>query len=634
MCGILATQTRKKIEASVLKESLSKIYHRGPDASNTLQLDPSFIFNLHQTDSCHVSFGHNRLEITGIDNGMQPIFNEDKSIYCVVNGEFYDFKSIRQELISKGHTFSTQTDSEILVHLYEIYGVNCLDYLHGEFAFALYDVKKNAWFVARDRFGIKPMNWCQNNGNLYFASEAKAFIPFFDLKLNQNAVWFSQNFQYLPQNSSIFEGINCVKPACFLWIDNKHNSYQIKEHIYYHVPSNITNDSMEYATEKIKNLLDQAVKKRIPEEVNFCAHLSGGIDSSSICSMAAQYNLKDAFTISFTDDDFYNEKQAALTTAKHLGLNLNVVEVNFAQIISNIPKAVYHAEGLSINGHLSGKYLLNKAISEAGFKVALSGEGSDEIFMGYSHLKQDFLSANSLSQMETNYLGGFQLPDGLTLDLQKIKDEFGFIPTWLAAKSSMAHKFSSIWSSEFIQKNSNPNSWFLDDFNSSVKDFSNYSPMKKSSMAWSKYCLSGYILKVLDDAQSMAFAVEGRLPFLDTELVNYALSLPDSYYFDGNIEKNILRKIFSSKLPASITQKTKQSFMSSPITKALSDKKIYQQVEEILNNEYFIKQNIFEKDQINKHLISWREKPNPATEPILMTLLCIASLCSEFKLER
>jgi asparagine synthase (glutamine-hydrolysing) len=607
MCGFIAGQSKSPWNPKKIFQGLENINHRGPDGAE-------FVIDN------NIMLAHARLSIVGLNNGVQPIRNMGISI--VVNGEFYNYEEIRKDLIDKGFQFQTESDSEILIYLYLLHGVNCLDYLHGEFAFVLHDHRNSTWFCARDRFGIRPLVWHKSDNGFLFASEAKALTPFIDLKLDKEALWFSQNFQYLPQDRTMFTNLNMVKPSHFILIKNG----DVKEVNYWNPPINNTTDSISVATEKIEHLLNQAVAKRVPKEVKACTHLSGGIDSSSVTYLAAKHGIKDSFTISFTDDGFYNEVNEAKLTADKVGSNLHIVEVNLNKILTSIPKAIYHAEGMSINGHLSGKYLLNKAIREAGFKVAFSGEGSDEIFMGYSHLKQDYLSKDSLSQMEKSYLSGVQLPSGKTLTLDEIEQHYGFVPTWLKAKSSMAFKLSNLWTEDFSNKES-PNIWFTE--NNQVP---NYSNLKKSSFLWARYCLSGYILKVLDDAQSMAFSVEGRLPFLDTQLVDYVWSLPDSYYFNGNIEKHILRNIMNGKLPDEIVNKTKQSFMSPPLTRALQNKENKDFVLELLNNQYFINQHIFDSKKISKQLELWQQNPTPDSEPILMTLLSIASLCKEFKL--
>lgn len=606
MCGFISGQN-KSWDTSKIKEALALLNHRGPDSSN---------FHV----SGKMMMGHARLSIVGLDNGTQPLYHDN--IWAVVNGEFYDYKNIRSQLMAKGFHFKTSTDSEILIYLYILHGERCLQFLHGEFAFTLYDANKDIWLCARDRFGIRPLNWTKEADTLLFASEAKAMQPFKTLELDKENLWFSQHFQYLPQDKSIFKDINMVKPAHYLWIEKN----TVHEKCYWMPNPNITTDSLEQATEKIDFLLQSAVEKRIPDEVKACTHLSGGIDSSSVSYLARKYNVQDSFTISFTDDGFYDEAQFAQMTADKIGSRLHIVPVTFRDILEAIPKAIYHAEGFSINGHLGGKYLLNKEINRAGFKVALSGEGADEIFMGYSHLKQDFLSKESLSVMEQTYLSGVQLPSGQTFDLSQIEKKLGFVPTWLKAKSSMANKLSNLWSDDF-KKNDSPNEWLMSNL-----DVGQYSKLKQSSFLWSRYCMSGYILKVLDDAQAMAFSVEGRLPFLDTQLVDYVWSLPDSYYFDGNIEKNILRKIMKDKLPDEIVHKTKQSFMSPPLTKALQNSRDEKYITDLLNNSHFTNQNIYDSNKIAAQLELWKSSPTPDSEPILMTMLSIASLCQEYKL--
>lgn len=607
MCGFIAGSNSSGWNPRQVEEGLSMIFHRGPDAQSYF-IDKN------------IMLAHTRLSIVGLQNGVQPI--DSHGIYIVVNGEFYNYETIRRDLIDKGFHFNTHSDSEILIYLYLLYGTDCLQHLEGEFAFVLYDSRKNLWFCARDRFGVRPIHYTKTPHGFMFASEAKALTPFLSLQLDRQALWFSQHFQYLAQGKTLFKDISIIKPSHYIII--KDNS--IVETCYWIPGETQTTDSLETAHEKIEHFMRQAVERRIPQEVKACTHLSGGIDSSTITQLASEYNIQDAYTISFTDNKFYNEVELAQLTAQKLGINLHIVPVNFTDILQSIPKAIYHAEGLSINGHLGGKYLLNQAIREGGFKVALSGEGSDEIFMGYSHLKQDYLSKSSLSSMETGYLAGFQLPSGDTFDLGKVEQRLGFVPTWLRAKSSIAHKLSFLWSPDFSQQRS-PNEELIDNM-----QLLNTTNLKQSSFLWSRYCLSGYILKVLDDAQSMAHSVEGRLPFLDTQLAHYCLSLPDDFYFKGNIEKHILRNIMREKLPQEVVDKTKQSFMSPPITASLSQKDNEDYIQSLLTNPHFVDSNIYDPQLLQEQIKKWRDNPSNDTEPVFMTILSIASFCQEFKL--
>jgi asparagine synthase (glutamine-hydrolysing) len=613
MCGIICGQS-KNININEVKNSLIKLNHRGPDESNSIILNDAFL-------------GHTRLSIVDLINGQQPISNENNNIYAVVNGEFYDYQDIKNKLIKNGHVFKTNSDSEILIHLYEEYGTNCLKYLHGEFAFVLYDKSQKRWFAARDRIGIRPLQYYFNNNNFFIASEAKSLFSFNNIKaeFDKESFWFSQHLQYLPLDKTIFKNIDMIKPGHYLIFNDNDVP---KQYCYWNLKDIKQNNNITFheAKEKAVDLINKAVEKRIPKEVSWTTHLSGGIDSSIVSSIAHAKNINDkvSFTIQFTDDNFYDESILAQETANHIGVKLIKIPVTFSDILSNIPKAVYHSEGLSINGHLGAKYILNKTIKEHGFKVAMIGEGADELFMGYSHLKQDYLSSNSLQSMEKQYLTGFQLPDENTLDLTSINETLGFIPTWIAAKSSMAFKFKSLWNKDFNLKN-NP-------YDIVAKDLLGYSSkLKACSASWTQYCLNGYILKVLDDAQSMAHGVEGRLPFLDTELIEYMYSIPDNLYFYENIEKGILREGFKDSLPKNIINKTKQSFMSPPVNRFLKDKQFKSLIEEfIFDNNNFKNLEIFDLNLLEGLILNSTKNQADNFEPIIMTVLCTGIIAKKF----
>lgn len=607
MCGIIAGNIN--VNNKEIITSLDLMSHRGPDNKNYIKLDNIFL-------------AHARLSIVDIVGGQQPLVNEDNSIFAIVNGEFYDYEEIRKDLINKGHILKTKSDSEILIHLYEEYGVNCLKYLHGEFAFILYDKRYNRWFCGRDRMGIRPLQYYFKDNVFIIGSEVKSILAFNKVKteFDRESYWFSQHLQYLPLDKTLFKNINMIKPGHYLIIEG--DSYPL-QYEYWSLKSikEIDNINFNEAKEKVIYLLEKSVKKRIPKEVKWATHLSGGIDSSIITSLAANYNNNvSSFTISFIDDDFYNEYEYAEETAKHLGVNLISIPLSFQDMIEAIPMSVYHAEGLSINGHIGAKYILNQEIRKNGFKVALSGEGSDEIFMGYSHLKQDYLTYNALNNMEKSYLKGFQLPDDNMLDLSILQEKNGFIPTWIKAKSSMAYKFRNLWHDNFK---------YDDIYEKIIPDLKNYSSnLKSSSGIWSQYCLSGYILKVLDDAQSMAHSIEGRLPFLDTELIEFMYSVPDNIYFYNDIEKGLLREGFKNKLPERIIKKTKQSFMSPPINRFLSNKQFQLLMEEyIYENKNFKNMELFDFSKLRLMLNNNKEN---SVEPILMTILCTGILLKKF----
>jgi len=614
MCGIICGEA-SRIGGTRLQDALESLVHRGPDDGGLVLFDKVFM-------------GHRRLAIVGIADGEQPMFNEDNSIVISVNGEFYDTEPLRRELEQKGHQFKTGSDSEVLLHLYEEHGTDCLKYLHGEFAFALYDRNRKRWFCARDRAGVRPLQYHFSGSRFFIASEAKALFALgVRPKLDRDSVWFSQHLQYLPQAGTLFEGVKMIKPAHFILVE----AGRLTEHRYWNI-NEVQETAMHFdeARDRAVALLEQAVARRIPHEVKWACHLSGGIDSSIVSALASRHTQdRHCFTVRFTDDAFYDETPFARETAAHLGATLHEVPASFSDILARLPDAIYHGEGLSINGHLGAKNLLNEAMRAAGFKVALTGEGADELFMGYSHLKQDYLSANSLSSMENTYLAGVQLPSGPTLDLSAVQHQLGFVPTWLAAKSSMANRFRQLWAPSFHQKG-NP---YLDMLTESGVLAATVSPLKKSSSLWMQYCLSGYILKVLDDAQAMAHSIEGRLPFLDTALMEFMWQVPDALHFTEGLEKSLLRKGFASQVPASVLNKTKQSFMSPPVQRALKDARFKQQIQGyLLDNSRFYDQGLFERTAVEAFLTQCEQEDGPANEPILMTLMSLALICERFKL--
>lgn len=615
MCGILCGQSQDPRTLEKVDAGLRAIAHRGPDGAAVLMRGQVFL-------------AHTRLAIVGVEHGTQPLCNESGTVFASVNGEFYGHRAIRQKLQAMGHVFKTESDSEVLIHLYEEYGVECLEHLHGEFAFALYDTQLERWFCARDRVGIRPLQYVHDETQFIIASEAKAlFAVGVPAKLSRSNYWFSQHLQYLPRAGTLFEGVHMVPPASYLLVDK--TGARVRR--YWNI-NDVREQSMTFdeAKEHSGLLLRQAIRRRTPDEVKWACHLSGGIDSSIVSAVSqSQPGAGHCFTVRFTDDGFYDESPFARVTADHIGAELHDVPVSFGDMLDAMPKAIYHAEGLSINGHLGAKYLLNKAMRDAGFKVALTGEGADEIFMGYSHLKVDHFSNLALSQMERTYLSGVQLPSGSTLDLSEVHRRLGFIPTWLAAKSSMAAKLQPMWHSNF-QDATNPYVQLLDESGIALAPVSN---LKKSSSLWTQYCLSGYILKVLDDAQAMAHGIEGRLPFLDTKLMEFMWSVPDDLYFHEGVEKGLLRKGFASELPASGVNRIKQSFMSPPTHWAMKQPHYKARIEEIvLDSQHFAGQNLFSRAALESFLKQCETNDAPSNEPILMTLMSTALLCEEFSL--
>lgn len=616
MCGIVCGESFNPSLGERVVQGLAALAHRGPDGSGVARIGPVFM-------------GHARLAIVGGSEGVQPLWSEDRSVSACVNGEFYGHDEIAKQLRKRGHVLGSESDSEILIHLYQEMGTSCLSKLHGEFAFALYDSVKKLWFCARDRMGAKPLCFWSEPGSFVCASEAKAlFAMGIPARLDRQALWHAQHMQYLPLGSTFFEGVKMLPPASMMLV----SAGKCEVCKYWELGEGGSSTmSFEQACDESARLLKKAVLSRIPDAgIPWACHLSGGLDSSAVAAICAEAGYKvDCFTVAFPDDGLYDETPFARETAQFIGTKLHVVEARYANMFQEIDQATWHAEALSINGHLGAKRLLNHALSKAGVKVALTGEGADEIFMGYAHLKQDMLSDGALGAMEKAYLAGVQLPNGPTMDLEPIRSLLGFVPTWIAAKSSMAKKFEPMWHEGFMFE-SNPGAEMLKE--AGITRPATSKP-KSSSELWMKYCLAGYILKTLDDAQSMAFGIEGRLPFLDTELMEFAWSLPDEMLFHGGVEKGLLRRALAPMLPPSVVAKTKQSFMSPPMQRAMERPELRKEaMDRILGSSRLRDARVYDNAKVESFLNDLSAAQSPSYEPILMSLLTLSSLCEAFKL--
>lgn len=519
MCGILVCSN--KVSSAKFNDALKSLRHRGPDGFD------SAICGKYK-------LGHTRLAIVGGKTGKQPIWNEAKTIAAVVNGEFYEMSKLRGQLIKLGHKFSTQSDSELVVHLYEEYGFEALNKLRGEFAFALVDSVTNQLWVVRDRFGIRPIFFGRKKGEIVIASKAETVLSILNLRsqIDPSSLNFASQYQYLPQQHSWFKGVKILPPGFELIIS--HGS--LKFNRYWKLPKeqgHTTNNIRE-----LKRHITEAVKIRIPKEVKACTHLSGGVDSSIITLIAQRYGVNNAFTVSFPGKNEYDELNYTRKTAKQIGVDLNVVEVTLKDILENFKEAITTAEGTCINGHGVAKYLLSKCISKNGFKVALTGEGADEIFYGYGH----FLIEAGIKPAMDEKVKGIHTP--LKLPTRHI--------VWTQAKVELMRPLRNMLC-EFKKKN-----------------LTSELGIEAAAQTWITYCLGGYILQTLDDGMGMAHAVESRLPFLDHKLVEWVKqNVPTKEHMRGPLGKTRLREGFKDELPE-VTNRIKRPFMAPPIQLALA----------------------------------------------------------------
>lgn len=530
MCAILGG-VGKVPDIGSIALAMASMGHRGPDGSGRHMAKTGFV-------------AHARLAIVDPANGEQPIFNESGSIAAVVNGEFYDSECIRSKLIASGHKFRSRSDSEILVHLYEEHGVKCLDYLNGEFAFLLLDGEK--LFAARDRFGVRPLFLHKSPDGIYFASEEQALGKLLGLpcRLDTETMAFASMFQYTPEDRTWFEGISSLPSGNFALADGR--SLAIRR--YWEAPWKCADNEGSDQSELLQRI-GSSIRKRVPSEARACCHLSGGLDSSII---AAESGLP-AFTIGFTGGSGYNEAKLAEGTAEHLGIPLTVVPVSGQDMALNFASVAKKNAAPFINSHAVAKYILSREINAQGFKVALTGEGSDELFFGYTHLQQDFHGAShsefSVAGIHTPRPGGsddFSLP--------------GYTPTWIKAKHQLfapvRHVLGITMEREALARTK---------MTLVMQELGNISPAEAGTASWTRFALQSYILRSLDDRMGMTHAVESRIPFLDHGLWEFVRSnWSIAAHFIGP-EKSILRELYRNRLPEHVITGAKHPFMAPPV---------------------------------------------------------------------
>lgn len=510
MCGVIAKYAPGgSVSPQDLTAAIKALNHRGPDA-NGHWISPNG----------EAGLAHARLSIIGLNNGAQPIASADGQIQIVVNGELYDFERIREELKRRGHRFSTESDSEIALHLYREYGVECLQHLRGEFAIIIWDEKAKRLFAARDRFGIKPLVYAHYNGQLFLASEAKAlFAMGLPAAWDDESFFQASNMQYTLPNRTLFARVRQLEPGKYLLAhDNNVHTFTYWD-LNYSRSEPVLKLSEKEMIEGCRHQLKEAVRLRMRADIPVCAHLSGGLDSSAVVALAMQVtnNPVQCFSVSF-EEESYDERALAAEMARKAGADFHPVKVSQSDLIERLSDAVYYSEGLAVNGHLTAKYILNREIARNGYKVALTGEGSDEVLAGYAHLRSDLFKTDGREHLLADLHAsnkasqGIMLMHGQSLALKAVEEKLGYVPGFLEAKGSLGHKMCGLLSDDFTTRFKTYDAYerFLSSFDVEGQ-LSKRNHVYQSLYLWTKSALANYILKTLGDGMEMANSVEGRL---------------------------------------------------------------------------------------------------------------------------
>lgn len=572
MCGIVALFSRRDpVSAAALERATRSLYHRGPDGQRHW-ISPDR----------RVALGHARLSIIDLTTGDQPIASEDERTRIVVNGEFYGYEAIRRELEQSGHHLRTRSDSEIALHLYQDIGVQCLHRLRGEFAFVLWDETNRTMFAARDRFGIKPLFYAVHEETLYLASEVKALFA-----AGVPARWDAESVAHSVEGGghqmrTLFDGVFQVPPGHYLLATDKH--IQTEQYWDFNYPTadrTIPQRSdADYAAE-FRCALEEAVRLRLRADVPVGCYLSGGLDSCSVLGLAAKHHPDPvrAFTLTFDRPDYDEEKEATEMAAR-VGAEFCPIPIRQDDLADHFADAILQSETFCINAHGVAKYLLSRAVRDAGYKVVITGEGSDEILGGYAHFRRDMLLYNQegqdaaevaalLQQLErlNPVSRGLLLPHGNARPLENVKRLLGFVPSWIETFSARAAKMQGLLAGDFAESFGHRESYYALFSDLDVRgQLAGRDPVHQSLYLWSKTLLPNYILTMLGDRMEMAHSVEGRVPFLDHHLVEVIRSQPVKQKIHGMTEKYVLREAVRDVITDTVYRRQKHPFLSPPAT--------------------------------------------------------------------
>jgi asparagine synthase (glutamine-hydrolysing) len=640
MCGIVAFFSRSlPISESALQRATQSLYHRGPDGQRHWRSQDS-----------RVALGHARLSIIDLTTGEQPIASEDGRTRIVVNGEFYGHEAIQRELEQSGHRLRTRSDSEIALHLYEDLGTQCLHRLRGEFAFVVWDETNRTIFAARDRFGIKPLFYAFHKDTLYLASEVKALFA-----AGVPARWDTESIYHCieygnHQTRTLYDGVFQVPPGHYLIATDKH--IQLNQYWDFNYPklngATSGRSDADYAAE-FRHALEEAVRLRLRADVPVGCYLSGGLDSCAVLGLAAKHHHGSirAFTLTF-DRAEYDEGEIAREMAAKAGAHFFPIPIRQDDLADHFADAISQSETLCFNAHGVAKYLLSRAVRDAGYKVVLTGEGSDEILGGYPHFRRDMLLYNNqgqdsavvatlLKELDNRnpVSRGLLLPDGEAGPLRRVKKLLGFVPSWIEAFSARAQKMRVLFSESFLARFGEREGFqpFLGDVDVRGQ-LAGRDPLHQSLYMWAKTALPGYILTMLGDRMEMAHSVEGRVPFLDHHVVEVIRSQPVNQKVRGMTEKYVLREAARDVITDTVYRRQKHPFLSPPAT-LNPDQRLNAFVQDTLRGPILASIPFFDRKKVVGLLDSLHamdDGARVANDQVLMTMVSVCVLHERFQL--
>lgn len=537
---------RRKVgpeDEAITHKMVDKLVHRGPDGNEVVTFD-------------NVALGFSRLSIIGLENGMQPISNEDGSLILICNGEVFNYIELKHELKTRGHVFRTDSDVEVILHLFEDHGVDGFNQINGQFAFALYDKKCYKLYCVRDQMGINPFYYTYIDDTFIFASEIKAILeyPGVARKIDKTSLDQIFTFPGIVSPRTIFSNISSLENGHFLVLDE---SGQLNNHEYWDLVYPEGEVSMNGLSERdcadqIEDLLNKSIRYRLRSDVPLATYLSGGLDSSIITTKVREFageSSKQVFSIDFPDSQISEAPYQELI-ARRTNSTLNKKTFFYEDISERLKKCIYHCETPIKETFNSATHYLSESVRSKGIKVILSGQGADELFAGYVGYRFD-----KMREMQLFEKAHDPVEEMLRMKMWGDKD-FIYERNFTESIKSRRALYSSHLNSRFDEFNC-LNHPVID-----IKKIQGRDIINKRSYIDFKIRLIDHLLSDFGDRMAMANSVEVRYPFLDKDLVEFSTRVSPGVKLKDFNEKHILKEMARKFLPAEIIDREKFGFVA------------------------------------------------------------------------
>jgi asparagine synthase (glutamine-hydrolysing) len=565
MCGIagILRPDGTRPDSAALRRMTRLLTHRGPDEEGFYEADG-------------VGLGHKRLSIIDLSGGQQPMHNEDRTVWTVFNGEIFNYVELREELVKKGHSFYTHSDTEVIVHLYEEYGADFVERLNGQFAIAVWDIPRRRLVLTRDRVGIRPLFYSRRpDGTLIFASEMKSLFgyPGVEREIDPAGVAQTSMFWVSIPPRTVFKGIEELGAGRTLVAGN--GNVRVSQYWKHRFPDAgaFEDRPLSHWTGKLREILYDSTTLQLRSDVPVAAYLSGGIDSSITCALVKKHHNNDliTFSVGFKDERF-DERPFQLQMVQHLKTDHRMIEVGYDTIGREFSGVIWNAERPMMRTAPAPLLSLSRLVRENGIKVVLTGEGADEIFGGYNIFREDKVRRFWARQPDSAFrplalskLYGYIQRDAATDGFWKLFFRKGLEDVGNPYYSHLIRWNNSVQMRRFFHpdlraKFPSDEELFADLEAYLDPDMMRWHPLNRAQYLEMALFMSCYLLNSQGDRMMMGNSIEGRFPFLDHRLIEFAAAIPPKHKIFGLTEKHVLKKSYEDLVPPAIVNRPKKPY--------------------------------------------------------------------------